>query len=155
MRRRIQGLHAADQSAVAEIPDGLFLVRSVTEFSITGTRRNRTTSCALPFSSPIPWPAMESQAVSTAAIEPCGNCPGSYAILATTPNCSGEMIEEKSLIGLRGVVKVSHTVVNGTSLLNFDGFAQESQWEELSPRCVVATVGGNVMTYSYTQSANT
>ena len=27
MRRRIQGLHAADQSAVAEIPDGLFLVR--------------------------------------------------------------------------------------------------------------------------------
>jgi hypothetical protein len=27
MRRRIQGLHAADQSLAAEVPDGLFLVR--------------------------------------------------------------------------------------------------------------------------------
>jgi hypothetical protein len=43
-------------------------------------------------------------------------------------------IEEKSLVGLRGVVKISHTVVNGTSLLNFDGFAPASQWEELSVR---------------------
>jgi len=29
-------------------------------------------------------------------------------------------------------VKISHTTVNGTSLLNFDGFAPASQWEELS-----------------------
>jgi hypothetical protein len=41
-------------------------------------------------------------------------------------------IDDKSLVGLRGVVKVSHTVLNGTSLLNFDGFAPASQWEELS-----------------------
>ena len=41
-------------------------------------------------------------------------------------------IDEKSLIGLHGVVKISHVVVNGTSLLNLDGFAPASQWEELS-----------------------
>jgi hypothetical protein len=41
-------------------------------------------------------------------------------------------IDEKSLVGLRGVVKISHVVVNGTSLLNLDGFAPASQWEELS-----------------------
>ena len=41
-------------------------------------------------------------------------------------------IDEKSLVGLRGVVKISHAVVNGTSLLNLDGFAPASQWEELS-----------------------
>ena len=29
-------------------------------------------------------------------------------------------------------VKISHTVVNGASLVNFDGFAPASQWEELS-----------------------
>jgi hypothetical protein len=34
--------------------------------------------------------------------------------------------------GLVGVVKVSHTVINGISLVNFDGFAPASQWEELS-----------------------
>jgi len=42
-------------------------------------------------------------------------------------------VDERTLVGLRGVVKISHTVVNGTSLLNFDGFAPASQWPELSP----------------------
>ena len=45
---------------------------------------------------------------------------------------STEEVDEKALSGLRGVVKISHTTVNGTSLLNFDGFAPASQWEELS-----------------------
>ena len=43
-----------------------------------------------------------------------------------------EEVDEKALAGLRGVVKISHTTVNGTSLLNFDGFAPASQWGELS-----------------------
>jgi hypothetical protein len=30
------------------------------------------------------------------------------------------------------VVKISHTVINGISLINLDGFAPASQWEELS-----------------------
>src|SRR6202165_2125612 len=41
-------------------------------------------------------------------------------------------IDEKSLIGLRGVIKISYTVVNGTSLVNLDGFAPAVQWEQLS-----------------------
>jgi hypothetical protein len=41
-------------------------------------------------------------------------------------------IDEKSLDGLQGVVKISHVVLNGTSLLNLDGFAPASQWKELS-----------------------
>jgi hypothetical protein len=41
-------------------------------------------------------------------------------------------IDEKSLVGLRGVVKISHVVVKGAALLNLDGFAPASQWEELS-----------------------
>jgi hypothetical protein len=43
-----------------------------------------------------------------------------------------EQVDEKALPGLRGVVKISHTVVNGISLVNLDGFAPASQWEELS-----------------------
>jgi hypothetical protein len=43
-----------------------------------------------------------------------------------------EEVDEKSLPGLRGVVKISHTVVNGISLINLDGFAPASQWEELT-----------------------
>jgi hypothetical protein len=43
-----------------------------------------------------------------------------------------EQVDEKALRGLRGVVKISHIVVNGISLINLDGFAPASQWEELS-----------------------
>jgi hypothetical protein len=42
-----------------------------------------------------------------------------------------EQVDEKALPGLRGVVKISHTVINGISLVNLDGFAPASQWEEL------------------------
>ena len=41
-------------------------------------------------------------------------------------------IDDKNLVGLSGVVKITHSVVNGASLLNLDGFAPRSQWEELS-----------------------
>jgi hypothetical protein len=41
-------------------------------------------------------------------------------------------IDDKNLVGLRGVVKISHVVVDGASLLNLDGFAPASQWEESS-----------------------
>ena len=47
-----------------------------------------------------------------------------------------EQVDEKALPGLRGVVKISHTIVHGISLINLDGFAPASQWEELSAaRC--------------------
>jgi hypothetical protein len=45
---------------------------------------------------------------------------------------SHEEIDEKALLGLIGVVKISHTVRNGVSLVDFDAFAPASQWEELS-----------------------
>jgi len=41
-------------------------------------------------------------------------------------------LEEKEIVKLRGVVKISHRVINGASLLNLDGFAPVAQWEELS-----------------------
>ena len=41
-------------------------------------------------------------------------------------------VDDKNLVGLRGVVKISHAVLNGTTLLNLDAFAPASQWEELS-----------------------
>ena len=41
-------------------------------------------------------------------------------------------VDEKALVGLGGIVKISHAVVNATSLLNLDGFAPASQWQELS-----------------------
>jgi len=41
-------------------------------------------------------------------------------------------IEDKSLVGLRGVVKISHVVVNGRTVVNLDAFAPASAWESIS-----------------------
>ena len=40
-------------------------------------------------------------------------------------------IDEKRLIGLSGVVKITRTVRNGSCVLALDGFAPSSQWQEL------------------------
>ena len=41
-------------------------------------------------------------------------------------------IDDKSLLGLCGVIKISHSVINGTTVLDLDGFAPASRWRELS-----------------------
>jgi hypothetical protein len=48
-------------------------------------------------------------------------------------------INDKNLVGLSGVIRITHMVVNGTSLLKFDAFAPASQWEELSDIAQVRT----------------
>jgi hypothetical protein len=42
-------------------------------------------------------------------------------------------VDETQLLGLKGVVKISHIVFNDASLPRLDGFAPASRWEELSP----------------------
>ena len=52
-------------------------------------------------------------------------------------------LDERALRGLVGVVKISHTVVNGISLVNFDGFAPASQWEELSAAIAIPSAAND------------
>ena len=40
-------------------------------------------------------------------------------------------LEESSLVGLKGVIKISHTTVNGASVANLDSFAPASRWPDL------------------------
>ena len=41
-------------------------------------------------------------------------------------------IDDKALIDLWGVVKVSEVTIHGISVLNFDGFAPAARWGDLS-----------------------
>jgi hypothetical protein len=41
-------------------------------------------------------------------------------------------VDEKALLRLRGVVRISHTTLNGHSFLNLSGFAPASEWEEIA-----------------------
>jgi hypothetical protein len=40
-------------------------------------------------------------------------------------------VDEKAPLGLRGMLRISRTILNGRSFLNLDGFAPASEWEEL------------------------
>ncbi len=43
-----------------------------------------------------------------------------------------EEIDEMALVGLRGVLKIGRNILQGTSVLNLDGFAEANHWEQLS-----------------------
>lgn len=40
-------------------------------------------------------------------------------------------IDDKRLVGLTGVIKITNSVIHGTSLLKLDGFAPTSEWKTL------------------------
>src|SRR5579862_1023915 len=131
MKRRIAGLHEAGQSADDGVRDGLFLVRVV-------RAQHR-------------WDARKAYYLLRFAIlEPKEfNAHSITGRIYSTPRAlwklswflrdfgydsellGRDQVDEKSLIGLIGVVKVSHVVVNGASLLNLDAFAPASQWESV------------------------
>jgi hypothetical protein len=41
-------------------------------------------------------------------------------------------VDEKALLGLRGIVRISHTTLNRRTFLNLSGFAPAGEWDELS-----------------------
>jgi hypothetical protein len=41
-------------------------------------------------------------------------------------------VDERALLGLRGVLRVSRTILNGRSFVNLDGFAPAQEWDEAS-----------------------
>jgi hypothetical protein len=133
MKRQISGLHAADRCAADQIPDGIFLVR------VQNIQFRRHTQ--KPY-----------YTVTLTILEPSRFADHSISSrLYCTPKAlwkfnwflrdfgydtellGRDEVDESQLVGLRGVVKISHITFNGTSLLRLDGFAPASRWEELSP----------------------
>ena len=47
-------------------------------------------------------------------------------------------LDEKLLVGLTGVVQISHVVVHGTSLLNLEAFAPAARWSDSRMRVSLA-----------------
>jgi hypothetical protein len=144
MKRRFQGLNATIGSSADDIPDGVFLVRV--------DRAQYRWHQQKPFY--LLWlSVLEPQALAGRTITGRLYCTAKALWKLSwflrdflyDPDLLGrEEIDEKALLGLRGVVKVSHTTVNGTTLLNLDGFAPASQWEELSYVSVQKTAGSEV-----------
>jgi hypothetical protein len=54
---------------------------------------------------------------------------------------SRDQIDEKALLGLRGVIRTSHTALNGRFYQKLDAFAPAADWEERSGDSVSQTNG--------------
>ena len=52
-----------------------------------------------------------------------------------------DQIDEKALLGLRGVVRTSQTTFNGRSYQNLDAFAPKEEWEALSNTSSISEQG--------------
>src|ERR1700758_3860617 len=132
MKRRVQGLKETSHSGADQVPDGVFLVRvDKTQYRWHAQK---------PFYM-LRLCVLEPERFAGRVISGRVYCTPkalwklgwfSRDFLYDPELLGREEVDEKALAGLRGVVKISHTTVNGTSLLNFDGFAPASQWEELS-----------------------
>jgi hypothetical protein len=144
VRRRIQGLHEADQSVAAEVRDGLLLVRVERAQHRWDTRK--------PFYL-LRFSILEPKELSGHSVSGRLHCTQRALWKLTwflrdfgydTELLGRDEIDEKSLVGLCGVVKISHLVVNGAALLSLDGFAPASQWEELSSASPANVAGSEV-----------
>jgi hypothetical protein len=133
MRRRIPGLHETDLSRAGEVPDAMYLVQVD---RVQYRWHAQKPSYLLRFA------VVEPQHFAGRSITGRVYCTPKALWKLTwflrdfghdTDLLGQDEIDEKTLVGLRGVIKISHAVVNGTTLLNLDGFAPATHWEELSP----------------------
>jgi hypothetical protein len=144
VKRRFQGLHDADRSTADSISDGLFLVQvERAQYRWQGQKPYYLLRFAV----------LEPKRVAGRPITGRVYCtPKALWKLSWFLRDFGydiellgrDEIDEEALVGLCGVVKISHTVMHCASLLNLDGFAPASQWEELSTAPPASVSGSRV-----------
>ena len=133
MRRFFESLHPSDVSGIHSVPDGLFLVRvdraqyrwhkqkPYYEIRFVVLKPKHLTGCfmtgRLYCTSKAMWKVRWFLRDFGYDTELLGR----------------DEVDETQLVGLKGVVKISHIVFNGASWVRLDGFAPAARWEELSP----------------------
>jgi len=133
MKRQITGLHSADRSAAHQVPDGVFLVRvQRVRFQRQAQKPYYTLTLAILEPSRFSDHPLSSRLYCTSkALWKLNWFLRDFGY--DTELLGRDEVDERQLVGLKGVVKISHIDFNGASLLRLDGFAPAGQWEELSP----------------------
>jgi len=140
MRRHLPGLADCTRALEADVPDGIYLVR----VDRVQYRRARKPFYVLHLTTLEPQPFAGHSLISRLYCTQKAMWKLGWFLrdFRYDPELlRSEEIDECALRGLIGVVKISHTVVNGTALVNFDGFAAASEWEELSTSLAGASSG--------------
>jgi hypothetical protein len=129
MKRRIPGLSQA-ALPISEVPDGLYLVR-VERMQYRWDKQKPYYKVQFAVCEP-----KQFQGTSLPARLYC--TPKALWKLSwflrdfgyDTELLGRDELDEKCLEGLEGVIKVSHTTVNGRTYMNLDAFAPAGEWDE-------------------------
>jgi hypothetical protein len=131
MKRRVQGLRNIGLAGSNDIPEGVYLVRV--------DRAQFHWHLRKPFYT-LRLTVLEPRELAGRVVSGQLNCTSKALwklgwflrdFLYDPELLSREEVDEKSVSGLQGVVKISRSTEHGTSLLHFDGFAPASQWPDL------------------------
>ena len=133
MKRQITGLYAADRCCAGQIPDGVFLVR-VQRAKFQRQAQKPYYTLTLSILEPMRFAG---QGISS-RIYCTRKALWKLNWLLRDFGYDNELlgrdeVDERQMVGLKGVVKISPIVINGASLFRLDGFAPAGRWEELSP----------------------
>ena len=131
MKRRFEGLHESSSSE-DDLPEGVFLVRVV--------RAQYRWQAQKPYYT-LRFIVLEPSLYASRAIAGRLYCTAKALWKLNwflrdfgyeSDLLGHDEIDDKHLLGLRGVLKISRVVVNGKPFTNLDGFAPVSQWADLS-----------------------
>jgi hypothetical protein len=130
LTRRLPGLHQSAQPS--EVPDGLYLVR-VEQAQYRFSHNKPFLAIRLSVVEPEVFAGHSISGRLYTTQKALWKLSWFLRDFGYDSELLGEdKLDEKALLKLQGVVKISHTTINGTPLLNLEGFAPSSQWEELS-----------------------
>jgi hypothetical protein len=130
MKRRFQGL-ASTMKAEAEIADGVFLVR-VDQVRYSEGRQKSFYALRFSVLEPAPWVGRAFSARMYCT--PRALWKFSWFLRDfgyDTELFDRDEIDDRALIGLCGVVKLSNSVVNGRQVTNLDAFATAAAWASI------------------------
>jgi hypothetical protein len=133
MKRQISGLRAADRCSADQIPEGLFLVR-VQKVAYRAQAQKPYYTLNLTVLEPTRFSGHVLS--SRLYCNPKALWKLNWFLREfghDTELLGRDEVDETQLIGLTGVVKISHVIFNFTSMLRLDGFAHANQWGDLSP----------------------
>ena len=142
MTRRFPGLH--ETSAPAELPQGVYLV-CVDRVQYRWHAQKPYYSVRFAVLEPKPWAEASLKGRLYCTEKALWKLSWFLRDFGYDAELLGrDELDEKALVRLHGVVKISHRMVNGASLLNLDGFAPAAQWEELSAGLPTGCAGSEV-----------
>ena len=132
MKRYVSGLSQASASVAAGVTDGLFLVR-IERIQYRWHRQRPFYAVQFSVVEPTSWASNRFTARLSCSAKNLWKLNWFLRDFDYDPELlDRNEIDDKSLIGLCGIVKIIHSVVNGTNVLDLDGFAPASSWQKLS-----------------------